>query len=77
MNDLKPTVRSLLSECLQVSQDEITIDLEINGIWQWDSLAHLELMMHLEAAFDLEIDEATILDCSTVRGLQVRLGLEF
>ena len=77
MNDLKPTVRSLLSECLQVSQDEITIDLEINGIWQWDSLAHLELMMHLEAAFGLEIDEATILDCSTVRGLQIRLGLEF
>ena len=77
MNDLKPTVRSVLSECLQVSQDDIPSDLEINGIWQWDSLAHLELMMHLEASFGLEIDEAAILECSTVRGLQTRLGLEF
>ncbi len=71
------TVSLLLSQRLKISREEITPDLAINGVPQWDSLAHLELMMYLEEAYGLEIDENTILDCSSVQGLCQKLGLEF
>jgi acyl carrier protein len=73
---MMPTVRAILQEQLKIPADKITPDLSINGIPQWDSLAHLELMMYLEEAHALEINEDSILDCSSVRGLCDRLGLD-
>jgi len=70
------TVREILSERLKIPADQITPDLAINGVWQWDSLAHLELMMYLEEAHGLAIDEDMILDCSSVAGLCEKLGLD-
>ena len=77
MEKAETTVRSLLATHLQVPEDSIQPDLAINGIWQWDSLAHLELMMHLEENYGLTIDETSITECSSAQGLCDRLGLSF
>lgn len=70
------TVSTILSQCLQIPVDRITPDLAINGAWQWDSIGHLELMMHLEENHGISITEDTILECSSVTGLCQTLGLD-
>lgn len=53
-------LRALLSEALQVSEDQITPDLAFGDIPQWDSMGHMEVLMALENHFHIEINPDTI-----------------
>ncbi len=71
------TVSSILHNVLKISKEEISIELSINSVEQWDSVAHLELMLYLEETYSLVIDEESILDCSSAIGLCEKLNLPF
>ena len=71
------TVSSILHDVLKISKDELSIDLCINGVEQWDSLAHLELMLYLEEVYSLVIDEDSTIECSSAEGLCEKLNLPF
>ena len=71
------TVSSILHNVLKISKEEISIELSINSVEQWDSVAHLELMLYLEETYSLVIDEESILDCSSAKGLCEKLNLHF
>ena len=71
------TVSSILHDVLKISEDELSIELCINSVEQWDSLAHLELMLYLEQTHSLVIDEDSILECSSADGLCKILNLPF
>jgi len=71
------TVSSILHNVLKISKEEISIELSINSVEQWDSVAHLELMLYLEETYSLLIDEESILDCSSAKGLCEKLNLPF
>ena len=55
------TVSSILHDVLKIPKEELSIELSINSVEQWDSLAHLELMLYLEEAHSLIINEESIL----------------
>lgn len=55
-------VRALLSEALQVPEDQITPDLTFGDIPQWDSMGHMEVLISLENHFGIEINPDTITD---------------
>lgn len=55
-------VQALLSEALQVPEDQITPDLAFGDIPQWDSMGHMEVMISLENHFGIEINPETITD---------------
>jgi len=55
-------VRALLSEALQVPEDQITPDLAFGDIPQWDSMGNMEVLMSLENLFGVEISPDTITD---------------
>ena len=74
---LMVTVSSILHDVLKISKGELSIDLCINGVEQWDSLAHLELMLYLEQVHSLVIDEDSIIECSSAEGLCEKLNLPF
>ena len=71
------SVSSILHNVLKISKEEISIELSINSVEQWDSVAHLELMLYLEETYSLVIDEESILDCSSAVGLCEKLNLPF
>ncbi len=71
------TVSSILHNVLKISKEEISIELSINSVEQWDSVAHLELMLYLEETYSLLIDEESILVCSSAKGLCEKLNLPF
>jgi len=52
--------------------DEITNDLSMNNMRQWDSLKHVELLTEIEEVFDIEIELEDIVSMTNVtRILQV------
>ena len=71
------SVSSILHDVLKIPKEEISIELSINSVEQWDSVAHLELMLYLEETYSLVIDEESILDCSSAIGLCEKLNLPF
>lgn len=53
-------IKEIMAEVLGVPVAQITEDLAVGDIPQWDSLRHLTMMKRLEAEFDIKISpEAT------------------
>lgn len=65
---------------LAVEADLIKDELEYNSIPNWDSAAHMVLIVELEKAFDVMLDTDDIIDMSSVkkaREILVKYGVDF
>jgi acyl carrier protein len=60
----------LIADALKISPEEVRDDLEYGSIETWDSLAHVSLMLQLESEYDLEIDEDTMVELTSVRAIK-------
>jgi acyl carrier protein len=69
-------LRSLLSQTLKIPADRITPDTAAADLPAWDSLAHVNLMMSLEQAFDIMLDVEEFPELMSVRAILARLDRE-
>lgn len=67
---MSDNIDTLIAETLKVSPDRITDDLEYGAIEEWDSLSHVNLMLKLESRYDIEIDEDTMVELTTIRAIK-------
>ena len=58
--ELQEKIRLLLKEIFQLPLEEIPPDLAFGDVPQWDSMGHMEVMMHLEEQFGVEVNADTI-----------------
>ncbi len=59
-------------EGLELSADQVTKDLEYQGIAEWDSVGHMSLVSELEDAFDIMMDTDDIIDFSSFeKGIEI------
>jgi acyl carrier protein len=73
-------LRECFSRGLGIPRERITDDLAYNSIKEWDSVAHMALVVELETDFDVMFDTDDILGMSTVgkaREILTRLGIRF
>ncbi len=63
-------ITSLIAETLKIPGSQVTDDLEYGSIAQWDSLNHVNLMLRLESKYDIEIDEDTMVELTSVRAIR-------
>lgn len=59
-------VQAALAEALQIPIEEITPELALGDLPQWDSMGHMEVMMVLEQKFGIEINADTIAELTSV-----------
>lgn len=59
-------VQAALAEALQIPIEEITPELALGDLPQWDSMGHMEVMMILEQKFGIEINADTIAALTSV-----------
>ena len=52
-------------EGLEIDIDQVTEDLEYQGIPEWDSVGHMGLVACIEDAFDIMMDTDDIIDLSS------------
>ena len=60
-------VRQQFVNCFGIEPDQVTDDLEYATIPQWDSVAHMALVVALEDEFDIMIEIDDVIDMSTFR----------
>jgi acyl carrier protein len=73
-------LRDCFSRSLGIPAERVTDDLAYNSLKEWDSVAHMALVVELESEFDVMFDTDDILGMSTVakaREILTRLGRTF
>ena len=63
-------LEDVVAGALRINRRDVTDTLAFNSIPEWDSLAHVNLMLALEAAYHVEIDEdrmVQLLDVGAIR----------
>ena len=61
---------SLIAQTFKISSDDLHDDLAYGSLPGWDSLAHVSLMLQIEADYDVEIDEDTMVELTTVGAIR-------
>ncbi len=61
------TIRTIIAEHLGISESRITLDTSINEDLEIDSLDAVEIIMAVEDAFSIEVDEEALEKFTTVR----------
>jgi acyl carrier protein len=73
-------LRDCFSRTLGIPLERVTDDLAYNSLKEWDSVAHMALVVDLETEFDVMFDTDDILGMSTVtkaREILTKLGVSF
>jgi len=66
---MKDKIISIIAKSLEVSEDEITMDLVIGDLPEWDSLHHLNLVKNLEQEFQIKFTQEDLAELEDVSDL--------
>ena len=61
---MEDRVRAQFVECFGIPPEDVVDELEYASIPQWDSVAHMSLIVGLEDEFDIMIDTDDVIDMS-------------
>ena len=64
---MEDRVRAQFVECFGISAEIVIDDLEYASIPQWDSVAHMSLIVGLEDEFDIMIETDDVIDMSSFK----------
>lgn len=60
----------LIAGVLKIAPGKVQDDLAYGSLATWDSLAHVSLMLQIESEYDVEIDEDTMIELTTVGAIR-------
>jgi acyl carrier protein len=58
-------IRAIMGEVLRLPADRIGADAAIGTVPNWDSTAHMRMMIALEDAFDIDLDESRMVEMTS------------
>jgi citrate synthase len=67
-------LEQVVATALGVPVGAVTDELEFNGVPEWDSLNHVNLMLELERVYRVEIGEEQMVELSSVAAIRDFLG---
>lgn len=70
---LEPRVKRVVCHTLQIADDRYSEELAAGSIPEWDSVAHVGLIMAIEAEFGIALDVTDAVDVESVGDLLVLL----
>ncbi len=60
---------SIATQVLGLTEGEVTIESTPTNTMNWDSLAHMRLILEIEEQFGLELDEREIIEIVDMKSL--------
>jgi len=66
--------KALLAEALNVSEQDVDGTTMIGATQQWDSLAHMRLMLALEEALGSELDMEAVVNIANLSDVEAMLA---
>ena len=73
---MKNKIKKIIAENLDVGVDTINEDLGVGDIPEWDSLAHVRIIIALEKEFEIKLDIEETLDIEDVADLVAAFSVE-
>ena len=70
MDATKTDISRLVATTLGIPIERVTDDLAFSEVAEWDSLNHVNLMLALEGALHIEIDEDQMVELTTVKAIR-------
>ena len=67
-------LRQLVAESLRLPVDRVTDALEFSGVPEWDSLAHISLMLALEGEYGVSIPDDLVLELTSYPAIREFVG---
>lgn len=64
---MQDRVKNVFVECLGISADIVTDDLECASIPQWDSISQMSVIVGLEDEFDIAIEADDAVELNSVK----------
>jgi citrate synthase len=68
------TLEEVIATTLNISASKVVDSLAFNSIPEWDSLAHVNLILSLEEAYGVPIDEDRMIELTSVNAIRKFLG---
>ena len=65
-NSLEIKIQKIIADILKIPNEQVTEELAIGDVPEWDSVANIRLLQKLEEVFDIEIDALDALDAEDV-----------
>jgi acyl carrier protein len=73
-NEQVPTsLRELLADIFEISEDQVTPELSTETVDSWDSFRHLQAILAIEGEYGVQFDPQRIPELSSVARLQSEL----
>jgi len=67
-------IRAIMAEVLRLPAERIGSDAAIGTVPNWDSTAHMRMMIALEDAFGVELDETRMVEMTSFAKISSTLG---
>ena len=67
-------IRAVMAQVLRLPVDRVGADAAIGNVPNWDSTAHMRIMLALEDAFGIELDEAHMVEMTSLA--RIRAAVE-
>jgi acyl carrier protein len=73
-SDMHRRLRDLISAVLGIEADQISSDDSPSSVPQWDSVAHLQLMLAIEDEFGIRFEADELASLKSVAMIEARLN---
>lgn len=67
---MPPTIEALIASTLDIPAEQVTEESDMTTIPKWDSLGHINLVLAIEEAYGVVIDEDAIVELTSVRAIR-------
>lgn len=67
------SLRDILADVLEISPEEVTPDLTIDEVENWDSFRHLQAILALEGEYGVQFDPQRVPELTSVSLIQQEL----
>jgi acyl carrier protein len=67
------SLRDILADVLEISPDQVTPELGVGTVENWDSFRHLQAILAIEGEYGVQFDPQRIAELTTVSQIQTEL----
>jgi acyl carrier protein len=67
------SLRDLLADILEISPEQVTPELGVGTVENWDSFRHLQAILAIEGEYGVQFDPQRIAELTTVSQIQAEL----
>lgn len=68
-----PSLRDLLADILEIEPEQVTPELTMGVVDNWDSFRHLQIILAVEGEYGVQLDPQRIPELTSVALLQAEL----